>query len=288
MNYLGENMCGSKFLKNFSLSLPGEVSLYEMGKWGDNSRNTSIIRLISSEPLRISESAQAVKIALNYTHSFDAKFLVTPGGFTIVKTPFYEKEPLFCSQISDGVDAFIKALPGERNVDIILGIDSEDGHYQESYLIPNNACTCVDCFRAWKAYPTIYEPYVVTKGVSCPTRTNKINGETTSMLICHDITVFSARSQANRGVLRSKWADQIISEVPYGPNTGVFHLIHWLNNVNQGKTFRNSLTNLIDGGSIWGISTFKTTVEPDSNDMRRIEQWTARYTGPTMDLYVHI
>lgn len=109
------------------------------------------------------------------------------------------------------------------------------------------------------------------------------------MLICHDLAAFSRRSEATRGEEREEWARQLDSEVPRDGSMGVVHPIHYLDKPSQGKVFTSGMSSLIDSGLGWGISTFNTRLSPKSQlqELQKVEARTARFAGPTLDLYVY-
>ena len=145
-----------------------------------------------------------------------------------------------------------------------------------------------ECKRVWKSYPRWDEMHLYTKGKPCRNRVVFTHRDRICLLVCHDMAAFSGRSQANRGQQREIWARQIDSEVTRGPNTGLVHLIHYLDSPSEGRVFTNGMEALISSGVAWGISTFKTELyrTADWQGLREIEERTARFAGPTLDLYV--
>lgn len=185
---------------------------------------------------------------------------------------------------------FMRIIPAKRAFGIILGIDTEDGKLQDAYFIPQNNHSTTECIRAWKSYPRQDEAgVVITKGRPCPNRMVKVDESRISILVCHDLASFTKRSQVNRGTSRERWAKQLDSEVARGANTGVVHLIHYLDKSSQGMIFTSGMEALIAGGINWGISAFKTTLDitSDLSELREIEERTARFAGETLDFYVY-
>ncbi|MQY55631.1 MAG: hypothetical protein GH152_00145 [Dehalococcoidia bacterium] len=267
------------------------VEVVDLGEWGWNDDAMRMVRLISHKPLNPREAAQAIVKASPFVKEFKAQLLVTPGGFGEAFPKFRGSEiETLDEAVQCYVAEFLQFIACNRNFDIILGVDSQGGYIQDAYFLPGAACSIQECKRAWKSYPRWDEMYLYTKGRACQNRVVSSGRDKISLLVCHDMVAFSGRSQANRGQLREKWAMQMDSEVARGPNTGVVHLIHCLDSPSEGTVFTNGMAALISGGVTWGISTFKTKLYQTQSlhELREIEERTAKYTSPTLDLYVEV
>jgi len=271
---------------------PVSVEVFDLGEWGRTSNGTRVVRLISPEPLNAKAAAEAITAATKFVEEFKAQLLVTPGGFGKAVPEFRGREiETFTEAVQGYVAHLLQFIPAKRRFDIILGVDGvvgQRGYVQDAYFIPREAQLVQECKRAWKSYPRSDEMYLETKGKPCRDRVVFTHRDKICLLVCHDMVAFSGRSEANRGQQREIWARQIDSEVARGPNTGLVHLIHYLDSPSQGKVFTNCMKVLISSGVAWGISTFKTELDrtADRQGLREIEERTARFAGPTLDLYV--
>ena len=267
----------------------GSPRLVRLGEWGNSDYGIRIVRLVSKESLDSKAAAYAVKGALAVAEEFGAHLLITPGGFGLAKSqhPFQEKEAM--QAITGFVSEFLQLVPAKRSSSIILGVDTQYGTLQDAYFIPDDAKSVERCVRAWKSYPREDElRLVITKGRPCPNRTVRVDKSTVSMLVCHDLASFAKRSQVNRGTERERWAKQLNTEVARGADTGVVHLMHYLDKSPQGRIFASGMDALIKSGVTWGISAFKTTLNSysDLSELQKIERRTARFAGETLDVYV--
>lgn len=270
------------------------VQLIPLGKWGSDVRcSMNVVRLISCESLNPQAAAKAVESAIKFVGEFKAHLLITPGGFGAAERKFPYGQREANKAVVGFVNEFLQLIPANRSFDVILGVDECSGWLQNSYFIPKDASLVSQCQQAWKSYPLtnpekgIYEErYLLTKGKACPTRTARSGGWQIPMLICHDMAVFSARSRATRGAQREVWAKKLGSEVSRGSNTYVVHLIHYLETALAGGVFTNGMDNLVNGGVAGGISTFKTKLDKASQGFKYLQERTARFAGPTLDLYV--
>lgn len=265
------------------------VEVFDLGEWGGRVNGTRVVRLISHEPLNAKVAAEAITAATKFVEKFKAQLLVTPGGFGEAGPEFHGREiETFTEAVQGYVAHLLQFIPAKRHFDIVLGVDSQCGYVQDVYFISREAHLVQECQRAWKSYPRCDEMYLYTKGKPCRNRVVFTHGDRICLLVCHDMAAFSGRSQANRGQQREIWVRQIDLEVARGPNTGLVHLIHYLNSHSEGKVFTNGMEALIGSGVAWGISTFKTKLyrTADWQGLRKIEEQTARFAGPTLDLYV--
>jgi hypothetical protein len=263
------------------------VRVIPLGETGSGACDVHAVRLVSNESLTASAAAQAIELAAPFAEEFQAEFLVTPGGFGVshpTERSCMASERSVVGFVSD----FLERIPDHRAFDIVLGIDDAEGQVQDAYFIGGSAARYSDCQRAWKSYPRADEAErLCTKGRACPCRMVHSNGWQICMLVCHDLAAFSGRSEANRGPEREKWAKQLGSEIPHGPNTFVVHLIHYLNNARQGKSFTSGRQQLISEGVMSCVSTFRSQdLAPSDIEMEKIRGTTARFAGPTLDLYV--
>ena len=268
---------------------PISVEVFDLGEWGRDSNGTRVVRLISHEPLNAKATAEAITAATKFVEEFKAQLLVTPGGFSEAVPEFHGREiETFTEAVQGYVAHLLQFIPAKRHFDIVLGVDGQGGCVQDAYFISREAQLVQECKRAWKSYPRWDEMYLYTKGKPCRNRVVFTHRDRICLLVCHDMAAFSGRSQANRGQQREIWARQIDSEVARGPNTGLVHLIHYLDSPSEGRVFTNGMEALISSGVAWGISTFKTKLyrTADWQGLREIEERTARFAGPTLDLYV--
>lgn len=268
---------------------PTSVEVFHLGEWGRGSNGICIVRLISHEPLNAKAAAEAITAATKFAEEFKAQLLVTPGGFGEAVPDFHGSEiETFTEAVQGYVTDLLRLIPAKRDFDIILGVDGQGGRVQEAYFVSKEARSIQECERAWKSYPRWDEMHLYTKGKPCQNRVIITARDRICLLVCHDMAVFSGRSQANRGQQRETWARQIDSEIARGPNTGLVHLIHYLDSPSEGRVFTNGMAALISSGVAWGISTFKTNMYRTANwqGLREIEERTARFAGPTLDLYI--
>jgi len=130
--------------------------------------------------------------------------------------------------------------------------------------------------------------HVHTKGKPCAHRCINTDYSDINMLICHDLVAFGGRSQARRGLKKEKWANQLASEIKFSKGAGIVSLVHYLDTQKQGSAFINGMDNLINKGMTWGVSSFKTMLDPqiDSQELQIIRQRTSRFSGPVLDLFV--
>lgn len=283
--------CTEKTVKRTAIASddPASVEVFDLGEWGKGSDGIRVVRLISHEPLYVKEAAEAITAAIKFAEEFKAQLLITPGGFGEAVPEFHDSErETFTEAVQGYVANLLHLIPAERHFDIILGVDSQDGYVQDAYFVSREARSIKECKRAWKSYPRRDEMHLYTKGRLCQDRVIITNIDKICLLVCHDMTAFSGRSQANRGQQREIWAKQIDSEVARGPNTGIVHLIHYLDSPSEGRTFTNGMASLISSGVTWGIATFRTKMYRTANwqGLQEIEERTARFAGPTLDLYV--
>ena len=268
---------------------PTSVEVFDLGEWGRGSNGVRVVRLISHEPLlNAKAAAEAIMAATKFAEEFKAQLLVTPGGFGEAVPEFHGSEiETFTEAVQGYIGRLLQFIPVERHFDIILGVDSQGGYVQDAYFISREARSIKECKRAWKSYPRRDEMHLYTKGKLCQNRVIITDRDRICLLVCHDMAVFSRRSQTNRGQQREIWARQIDSEIARGPNVGVVHLIHYLDSPSEGRVFTNGMAALMDSVA-WGISTFKTGMYRTANwrGLREIEERTARFAGPTLDLYV--
>ncbi len=268
---------------------PISVEVFDLGEWGRGSNGIRVVRLISCEPLNAKAAAEAITAATKFVEEFEAQLLLTPAGFGKAVPEFHGSEiETFTEAVQGYVADLLQFIPAERHFDIILGVDGQGGYVQDAHFVSKEARSIQECKRAWKSYPRWDEMHLYTKGKPCQNRVIIADKDRISLLVCHDLAAFSGRSQANRGQQREIWARQIDSEVARGPNTGLVHLIHSLDSPSEGRVFTNGMAALISSGVAWGISTFKTEMyrTADWQGLREIEERTARFAGPTLDLYV--
>lgn len=267
-----------------------QLRLEALGQSGNDGIGVRVVRLISRQSLAARAASVAVRESARFAREFRAQLVITAGGFGVTGSPYpSEGEKQGREAIERFVREVLQLIPARRSFAIILGVDTRHGELQEAWFIPASAQGLAHCVRAWKSYPRSDEArYVITKGRACPARTVHVANCKVSMLICHDLAAFSGRSLANRGQEKEGWANQLDSEVLRGANTGVVHLIHYLDEPSQGGAFTNGMASLIGSGVAWGISTFKTSLDLGAGlgDLREIQERTARFAGPTLDVYV--
>lgn len=283
-------------MKGINLPAHGSISSIKpscIGEFGDPKRGIRIVRLIANYSLSPQLAAQSVEAAVPYIEDFHAQLLITPGAFGLAELPGTYKqnsEKGTHEAVQEYVTDFLQLIPSERNFDIILGVDGGkdgEGWLQDAYFIPSIATTIEDCQRVWKSYPTSDDvSYLYTMGRACPCRVVNSYGMKICILVCHDLAAFSNRSKATRGTERERWAEPLESEVARGGNTGIVHLIHYLKKPNSGLVFANGMKNLVNEGVGWGLSTFRTPLDPHSNGFKKLQERTARFAGPTLDIYV--
>ena len=271
------------------------IQLVKLGSWGNSEQGISIVRLISNNALKVPQLAsEAITAATSYMEEFGARLLITAGGFGYVTIELHSSEDVAIKAVQDYITYFLQHIPRKRNFDIILGVDCGPdwkGQLQDAYFIPNTASSIGDCTRVHKSYPTLAENYLFTQGRPCPGRAIDINGKITSLLICSDLTAFSGRSVETRGQQKENWAEQLEDEVLSG-SSGVVHLIHRLDTYRAGGGFKDGMNKLVSGKSsvAWVISAFRTSLNAtsslDADELKKIEKWTSRFAGPTLDLYV--
>jgi hypothetical protein len=266
--------------------LDDRIEILEIGTCRADAPGMRSIRLISSSSLSPSQTAEALKLAMPFAVRFKADLIVTPGGFGISDLQSQSPSSDECT-IDEFISTILEQTINSRKTPVVLGIDSHDGSLQDAYFIPRTARERSDCVRAWKAYPRSDEASrLLTKGKACPSRCIKSGDFCVCMLVCHDIAVFSRRSEATRGPQKEIWARQLVNEVPSTPATYIVHLIHYLNKRSQGKVFTSGRQHFADTGISGCISTFRTCLRPGDPQLECIRYTTAKLAGPTLDLYL--
>ena len=263
----------------------------KLGSWGNSEKGIRIVRLISDDVLESPQLAsEVITAATSYIEEFGAQLLITASGFGYATIEPHSSEDTAITAVQNYITHFLQHIPRKRNFDIILGIDCGPdwrGYLQDAYFIPNNASSIRDCTRVHKSYPMVHENYLFTRGRSCPQRLIDINGEKIALLICHDMMVFSAKARSVMGPVRKSWAKQLETEVK--GSSGVVHPIHRLDTFRAGPCFKDAMNKLVQAGVSWHIAAFRTSLNASSSsedELKKIEQWTSRFAGPTLDLYV--
>jgi len=289
-------MSGQKVYKERNISptcgSTSSIQLIRLREWGNRKQGMRIVRLISNNPLTARLASETITTATSDIEKFRAQLLITAGGFGYATIEPRSSEAEALKAVQDYVTHVLQHIPRNRKFDIILGVDCGPdwkGQLQDAYLIPNTASSIGECTRAYKAYPMDTEGYLFTKGQPCPQRAVDINGEKIYLLICSDLTAFSERSKKKRGQQKENWAKQLEAEVLPG-SSGIVHLIHRLDTYRAGPGFKDGMNKLVKAGVSWGISAFRTslnaTSSSDEDELKKIEKWTSRFAGPTLDLYV--
>lgn len=266
------------------------IDIMRLGVSGGYASEIAAVRLITKHSLPAQMAAKAVGLSVPYISESKSRLLLTPGGFGVADASD-RSEATVMHAIIKYVDQFIELLPDERTFDIILGVDSANGSIQDAYYIPQKATVSSACFRVWKAYPrTDEQARLFTKGRPCQNRLVGRPDTGIFMLICHDIASFAGRSKANRGPQKATWARMLQTELTNPGDAYVVHLIHYLDKTSQGKVFDNAMSNLVSVGVKGGVSSFKTLLDPRvyRHDLEVVRERTARFAGPTIDLYLEL
>lgn len=290
---MGKRGFGKAGLRTPISGISSSINLKPLQECGNPDLGIHIVRIITRESVSVDLATEAVIGAVPFMKDFNAPLLVTPGAFLYVDLSERLDDQVAGTTVQSAMTKFLNRIPRDRKFDIILGVDAgmyREGWLQDAYFIPRDADSIEGCRRAYKSYPRSDEVrYLYTTGRACSSRSVKAAGHTINMLICHDLASFSGRSKATRGYEQEMRAKQLNSEVQRGPDTGVLNLIHYLDGPMQGGVFIDGMTNLIQDGVAWGLSTFKTQLDPASSmdDLRKIQERTTRHAGPTLDLYLH-
>ena len=210
------------------------------------------------------------------------KFLITPGGFVVAPFPTRWRGGVSWNSRASDLDALrvhaerillrtvtervLRAAEGKIDI-LTIGIDlSRDDGEEHAELVAVHELASRRCFWTGKSYPTSDQERHLVQVVDLSTHLLEIADERVLVLGCHDLNMFSPRSQANQspgGVRRHRCEEMRKLTRQFKP-TIVLHHPHSTDTPNIWRTAWGGLVKECEGLKAWasGIAFFRGNGAP--------------------------